>query len=50
MQDKMICPADCPMLNKVGFCESAWRRSDAVAECPHRAIHKAVFKLDTRHK
>ncbi|MDD6937014.1 MAG: hypothetical protein PUI99_08855 [Clostridiales bacterium] len=50
MQDKMTCPADCPMLNKVGFCESAWRRSNAVAECPHRAMRKAVSKTNTQKK
>lgn len=44
------CPLTCPMLNRMGFCESAWRRAEAVAECPHRAIHKTVSKLNTQKK
>ena len=50
MKDKVICPAMCPMLNRAGFCESAWRRAGQVRECPHSKIRKAVSKRNTGNR
>lgn len=47
---RSICPLTCPMINREGFCESAWRRASQVRECPHDRLRRAVSKSDTKTK
>ena len=45
----MNCWKDCPMVNAYAFCESAGRRLEEGAECPHHRLRRALARPpDTR--
>lgn len=45
-----MCSLFCPMINKLGVCESTMRRVERVQECPHDRLREAVSKLNTNKK
>ena len=34
----------CPMINQMGWCESARRRAEGVRQCPHDRLREAVMR------